>query len=275
MEAAARAAAERAAAEREEEVERLRRELVENRAAASTSASMLKAAARVQSVPHESQEAQDMPASASDSAPTAAADAALSLSLIGQSGTLGSTSALLQMAQQQAARDAMVTDVRRELDEAYRQISEASEVEAALRRRLRESEMADRRASASVDYVKCLVLQLLRSDDARAADLFPALATCLQFSEEEVAAVSEAREERMSRGGLLGALSRRPAVAAAAAAAVAAAVASRRRRSRRGRAATIATATTAPAAPSEAKRLRGCNSSSSGAKSQMRRRSAR
>jgi hypothetical protein len=124
------------------------------------------------------------------------------LSLIGASGSSEAT-ALLHMAQQQAARDAEVHDVQRALDEARAALADAGTKEVELRARLRQSEMVDRRASASVDYIKCLVLQLLRTEESNHGELFPALATCLQFSEAEVMQVSTAREARAARGGFL------------------------------------------------------------------------
>ena len=51
-----------------------------------------------------------------------------------------------------------------------------------------------------MDYVKGLVLQLLQMDEKDHADLFPALATCLQLNEDEVGRVARAHAAR-SRGG--------------------------------------------------------------------------
>ena len=51
-----------------------------------------------------------------------------------------------------------------------------------------------------MDYVKGLVLRLLQMDEKDHADLFPALATCLQLNEDEVGRVARAHAAR-SRGG--------------------------------------------------------------------------
>ena len=47
-------------------------------------------------------------------------------------------------------------------------------------------------------YIKCLVLKLLQSEEHTHVNLFPALATCLQFSESEVEHVATAREAKRS-----------------------------------------------------------------------------
>ena len=125
-------------------------------------------------------------------------------SLLTSGGT--STEALIQLAQQQASRDAQVTAVRRELSEAHAQLATAVEVEASLRERLRDGEMSDKRASASSEYIKCIVLKLLHTDESEHAALFPVLATCLQFSETDVQSLIDAREARRTRGGLLSSL---------------------------------------------------------------------
>ena len=52
-----------------------------------------------------------------------------------------------------------------------------------------------------MDYVKGLVLQLLQMDEKDHADLFPALATCLQLNEDEVGRVARAHAARTRGGG--------------------------------------------------------------------------
>jgi hypothetical protein len=53
------------------------------------------------------------------------------------------------------------------------------------------------------EYIKCLVLKLLSSEAHEHAALFPALATCLQFSESDVHQLTHAREARTSTRGIL------------------------------------------------------------------------
>ena len=125
------------------------------------------------------------------------------------SGSLGPTGALLQLAQQQASRDAQVNGVHRELSQLRDELASAGATEAALREQLREVEMTDRRSAASSEYVKCLVLKLLQTDESEHAALFPALATCLQFSQAEVEGLMQAREARRSSGGLFSSIVRR------------------------------------------------------------------
>ncbi|KOO26983.1 hypothetical protein Ctob_000882, partial [Chrysochromulina tobinii] len=106
---------------------------------------------------------------------------------------LSSTSGLMQLAQQQAMRDAQMRDHHLELAELRARLASADDAYENLRREMRELEMRSRRGGASVDYVKCLVLQLLQClvlqllqmDEKNHADLFPALATCLQLNEDE------------------------------------------------------------------------------------------
>ena len=112
----------------------------------------------------------------------------------------GSADALVLLAQQQANRDAVVGDVRRELERVKEQLASSEASEASLKEQLREVKMTDVRAAASTDYVKCLVLKLLTLDEREHFNLFPALATCLQFSEADVAMLTEAREAKASRG---------------------------------------------------------------------------
>lgn len=117
------------------------------------------------------------------------------------SSTGGSAETFLhQLAQQQAARDAQVSDIVSELEMTRGQLRTSEAEVERLRRRVREEEMRDVRSTASIDYVKCLVLQLLISDETRHADLFPPLATCLQFSEADVAQVTRAHTARARRG---------------------------------------------------------------------------
>jgi hypothetical protein len=52
-----------------------------------------------------------------------------------------------------------------------------------------------------MDYVKSLVLQLPQMDEKNHADLFPALATCLQLNEDEVGRVARAHAARTRGGG--------------------------------------------------------------------------
>ena len=99
-----------------------------------------------------------------------------------------------------------MNDVKRELARVREDLAAMSASEAALRDKLRETEMSDRRAAASADYIKCLVLKLLQSDEDEQAALFPALATCLQFSEADVQGLTTAREARRSSGGILSSL---------------------------------------------------------------------
>jgi septal ring factor EnvC (AmiA/AmiB activator) len=75
---------------------------------------------------------------------------------------LSSTSGLMQLAQQQAMRDAQMRDHHLELAELRARLASADDAYVNLRREMRELEMRSRRGGASVDYVKCLVLQLLQ-----------------------------------------------------------------------------------------------------------------
>ena len=75
---------------------------------------------------------------------------------------LSSTSGLMQLAQQQAMRDAQMRDHHLELAELRARLASADDAYENLRREMRELEMRSRRGGASVDYVKCLVLQLLQ-----------------------------------------------------------------------------------------------------------------
>ena len=75
---------------------------------------------------------------------------------------LSSTSGLMQLAQQQAMRDAQMRDHHLELTELRARLASADDAYENLRREMREREMRSRRGGASVDYVKCLVLQLLQ-----------------------------------------------------------------------------------------------------------------
>ena len=75
---------------------------------------------------------------------------------------LSSTSGLMQLAQQQAMRDAQMRDHHLELAELRARLASADDAYENLRREMREREMRSRRGGASVDYVKCLVLQLLQ-----------------------------------------------------------------------------------------------------------------
>ena len=75
---------------------------------------------------------------------------------------LSSTSGLMQLAQQQAMRDAQMRDHHLELAELRARLASADDAYENLRSEMRELEMRSRRGGASVDYVKCLVLQLLQ-----------------------------------------------------------------------------------------------------------------
>ena len=69
-------------------------------------------------------------------------------------------------------------------------------MEAALRAELHEQQMEARRGGASVEYIKNLVLKYMELEDEEHEALFPALAMCLQFNEQEVLRVAQVREER-------------------------------------------------------------------------------
>lgn len=75
---------------------------------------------------------------------------------------LSSTLGLMQLAQQQAMRDAQMRDHDLELAELRARLASADEAYENLRREMRELEMRSRRGGASMEYVKCLVLQLLQ-----------------------------------------------------------------------------------------------------------------
>ena len=65
-----------------------------------------------------------------------------------------------------------------------------------LRARLHAMEMTERRGGANSEYVKNLVLKYMELEEEEHEQLFPALATCLQFTEAEVQHVAQAREAR-------------------------------------------------------------------------------
>ena len=98
----------------------------------------------------------------------------------------------MQLAQQQATRDAEISVLQQRLTKAT---SEAT----ALRQKLLEYEMKETRAGTSIEYIRCLVLQLLQTEEAEHAALFPAIATCLQFTEADVKSVTRSREERANK----------------------------------------------------------------------------
>ena len=91
-----------------------------------------------------------------------------------------------QLAQQQAARDEQTTRLQQELSEARDEVARRQAAEVELRGQLQQLEMREKREGASVEYIKCLVLKLLSLRESEHEALFPALATCLQFTEEEV-----------------------------------------------------------------------------------------
>jgi hypothetical protein len=83
----------------------------------------------------------------------------------------------MQLAQQQAMRDAQMRDHHLELAELRARLASADDAYENLRREMRELEMRSRRGGASVDYVKCLVLQLLQVSVVNC--LLIALSDCL------------------------------------------------------------------------------------------------
>ena len=91
-----------------------------------------------------------------------------------------------QLAQQRAARDEQTSRLQHELTAAREEAARQQTAEAKLRTQLQQLEMRERREGASVEYIKCLVLKLLSLRESEHESLFPALATCLQFSEDEV-----------------------------------------------------------------------------------------
>jgi hypothetical protein len=105
--------------------------------------------------------------------------------------------ALIQLAAQQAQRDAQLGLADRERAALQRELEARAEAEAALRGKLRDSVMRERREGMDATYVKCLVLKFLTMDEAGQECLFPALATCLQLSEDEVAEVGRTLAARV------------------------------------------------------------------------------
>ena len=122
---------------------------------------------------------------------------------------------LMDLASRQAERDAAMGARVSEAESLRGELAAERRTTAGLRRQLQEAARRERRADAtSLEYARCLILRWLQlRTDAERACLFPALATCLQFSEEEVGALLEAQAPKRALDRLLQHFRAAPAVA--------------------------------------------------------------